>query len=248
MNTSVATSQDYRFKSFLHGLKAAFPLTLAIIPWGLLAGSFALEAGLTPAEGQAMSVFVFAGAVQLVVLGMMGSDAALSAILITTLLITSRHFLYGMSMRGHVEPLALRWRLGLGFLLTDELFALTGTKPPEQFNRWQALGIGMSLYLGWNISTGFGILAGQQIPNMEALGLEFAVAATFIALVVPGIRKVSTLCAVITAMLVSVSCEMAGIDAALLIASLAGMLAGVGSAWLLREESPAADNTSGEAA
>ena len=242
MSSQVLTQQDYRFSAFMLGLRAALPLTLALIPWGLLAGSFALESGLTGLEGQAMSIFVFAGAVQLVVLGMIGSKAGLSAILITTLLITSRHFLYGMSMRGHMQQLPLRWRLILGFLLTDELFALTGTKPPEQFNRWHALGGGLSLYLGWNMATAAGIIAGQQIPNMDALGLEFAVAATFIALVVPGIQKISTLCAVITALLTSVTCEVYQVEAGLLIASVLGMLAGALSARLFSEPTAASHN------
>ncbi|WP_370279132.1 AzlC family ABC transporter permease [Pontibacterium sp.] len=235
MSSQVLEQQDYRLRAFMVGLRAALPLTLAIVPWGLLAGSFALEAGLSGVEGQAMSVFVFAGAVQLVVLGMIGTNAGLSAILITTFLITSRHFLYGMSMRSHMSQLPLRWRLALGFLLTDELFALTGTKPPEQFNRWHALGIGLSLYMGWNLATAAGIIAGQQIPNMESLGLEFAVAATFIALVVPGVRKVSTLCAVFTALLTSVACELYQVETGLLIASLLGMAAGTASAYLLGE-------------
>ena len=92
MSSQVLEQQDYRLRAFMVGLRAALPLTLAIVPWGLLAGSFALEAGLSGVEGQAMSVFVFAGAVQLVVLGMIGTNAGLSAILITTFLITSRHF------------------------------------------------------------------------------------------------------------------------------------------------------------
>lgn len=235
MSSQVIEHEDYRLRAFMAGLRIALPLTLAIIPWGLLAGSFALESGLTGTEGQAMSVFVFAGAVQLVVLGMIGANAGLSAILITTLLITSRHFLYGMSMRSHLSHLPLRWRLALGFLLTDELFALTGTKPPAQFNRWHALGVGLSLYMGWNLATAAGIIAGQAIPNMEALGLEFAVAATFIALVVPGIQKLSTLCAVLTAMLTSVLCELYQIEMGLLLASLLAMAVGSGCAYWLGE-------------
>ena len=89
--------------------------------------------------------------------------------------------------------------------------------------------------MGWNLATAAGIIAGQQIPNMESLGLEFAVAATFIALVVPGVRKVSTLCAVITALLTSVACELYQVETGLLIASLLGMAAGTASAYLLGE-------------
>ena len=47
------------------GLMDVMPLTLAVIPWGMLAGSLAIEAGLTSWQAQCMSLFVFAGAAQL---------------------------------------------------------------------------------------------------------------------------------------------------------------------------------------
>ena len=48
------------------GAIACLPLSLAVAPWGLLAGSMAIEANLTPLEGQGFSAIVFAGAAQLV--------------------------------------------------------------------------------------------------------------------------------------------------------------------------------------
>ncbi len=41
------------------------PLCIAVLPWGLLAGSMAIQAGLSPAQAIGMSAFVFAGAAQL---------------------------------------------------------------------------------------------------------------------------------------------------------------------------------------
>lgn len=52
------------------GCVAMLPLSLAVVPWGFLAGSFAIDSGLTPLEGQAMSAILFAGAAQLVAMGM----------------------------------------------------------------------------------------------------------------------------------------------------------------------------------
>jgi len=180
-----------------------------------------------------MSLLVYAGAAQLVVLGMLASHSGLGAILATTLLISARHLLYSMSLRSHVQHLPGRWRLTLGFLLTDELFALTSTQSPAQFNRWQALGAGLCLYLGWNLATAVGILATHQLPDLSTLGLEFAIAATFIALLVPGIRNPSTLCAVVTALLTSLLCGLYQVESGLLLAALLGMAAGVMSArWL----------------
>jgi len=133
--------------AFLQGAIAILPLSLAVAPWGLLAGSMAIAANLSAWEGQGLSAIVFAGAAQLVAIGMLKSGASLASILLTTLLLTSQHLLYGLSMRPALSPLPLRWRLGLGFLLTDEFFALTSRHDHQHFNRWYALGIGFTFYV-----------------------------------------------------------------------------------------------------
>lgn len=56
------------------------PLCIAVLPWGLLAGSMAIQAGLSPAQAIGMSAFVFAGAAQLVSLGMIMAGAPLISI------------------------------------------------------------------------------------------------------------------------------------------------------------------------
>lgn len=229
-------------KSFLAGALAVMPLTIAVIPWGILAGSFALEVGLTPVESQAMSAIIFAGSAQLVALGMIKAGIGISSILITTLLITSRHLLYAMAMRTHISPLPLKWRLGLGFLLTDELFAIAnqahkGDSPAQhQFDRWYALGGGLTFYLGWNIATLLGIVAGQSIDNLGDLGLDFAIAATFIAIVVPTVKKPSILVCVLVSLTLAVVCAVFAIQAGLLIAAISGMAAGMTYAKLTNED------------
>ena len=233
------TSEQYKSHNrktlFIKGSYAVFPLILAVIPWGILAGSYALEAGLSAWESQAMSAIVFAGAAQLIAVGMIKSGIGLSTILLTALLVTSRHFLYGLSMRSQVSPLPLKWRLSLGFLLTDELFAISNPEQKHPFSPWYALGGGLSFYIGWNISTCVGIIAGHNIPNLHSLGLDFAIAATFIALVVPTIKTRSTLICVITSLLTSVFCALLNLESGLLIASLTGMSAGVCSAKVFGE-------------
>jgi len=216
---------------WLKGALAALPLSIAVIPWGILAGSLALDAGLNPFESQAMSAVVFAGAAQLVAVGMIKAGVGLGSILITTLLITSRHFLYSMAMRPNISPLPFKWRVTLGFLLTDELFAIIagGKKPKETsqtLDRWYALGVGLSFYIVWNIATLAGILVGSHIPNLDSWGLDFAIAATFIAIVTPQINRPSILICVLVSLVASVVCELFQIPSGLLIASLLGMTVG----------------------
>nr|WP_239502692.1 AzlC family ABC transporter permease [Vibrio astriarenae] len=202
------------------------PLSLAVVPWGFLAGSFAIDSGLTPLEGQAMSAILFAGAAQLVAMGMIKAGASVMTMVVTIFFITSRHFLYGLSMRSHISHLPMRWRVCLGFLLTDELFALCGHHKPNHFDPWYALGAGFSFYLIWNFATFVGIVVGAQIPDLQHYGLEFAIAATFIAIVVPNIKSWPVLLAALSGLVSSVVLSYLGIESGLVIASLIGMSVG----------------------
>lgn len=238
----VHTHSSSKTKAFFKGTLAMLPLTIAVVPWGILTGSFAIEVGLTPIESQAMSAIIFAGAAQLVALGMVKAGIGLWSILITTLLITSRHLLYAMAMRSQISPLPLKWRLTLGFLLTDELFAIANQGKLHKFDPWYALGGGLSFYLGWNLATLLGIIAGNAIDNLGELGLDFAIAATFIALVVPTVKKPSILVCVLVSLTLAVVCAVLDIQAGLLIAALSGMSAGVLYAKVTGEDKPAPKN------
>lgn len=223
------------FSRFNRGALAMSPLTIAVLPWGVLVGSLAIDAGFTLWESQALSAILFAGAAQLVVIGMLSGGAGLLALLVTVFFITSRHLLYSVAMRSRISPLPLRWRLALGFLLTDELFALSASgkhssdKPSAsepEFDRWFALGAGLSFYLVWNLATLAGILLGNHFPQMSHWGLEFAVAATFIALVAPQITGWPVAISVLVALLLSVALHLYVVPGALALAALGGMCAG----------------------
>lgn len=214
---------------FFKGCLAMLPLSVAVLPWGVLAGSFAIDAGLGPMAGQAMSAIVFAGAAQLVAMGMVQAGVGLGSIFLTTFIITARHLLYSVAMRDKISPLPLRWRVVLGFLLTDELFAVCGKQTPEQFKPWFALGAGLSFYLCWNLATLGGIIMGSQIPGLEHWGLEFAIAATFIAIVIPSVVSLPILACVCSALLLSVLLTAWQIEGSLMIASIIAMAVGY---WL----------------
>ena len=212
--------------AFSRGAIACLPLTLACAPWGLLAGSTAIDAQLTPMQSQGLSLFVFAGAAQLVAIGMIKGGASVISILVTTLLLTSQHLLYAMHLRPLVAPMPGKWRFGLGFLLTDEFFALVSPFDRQTFNRWYALGVGLCMYVGWNIFTLLGVVLGKSIPGLDQLGLEFSIAATFIALITPIVRNLPTVVCVAVSLLCVVLFSAWQWESAIVLAGLAGMCAG----------------------
>lgn len=207
---------------------AIFPLCAAVIPWGILCGSLAIQAGLTPLQAQAMSLFVFAGAAQLAGISLIGAASAPIPILTSTFVIGSRHLLYSAVYHGHIKDLPLLKRITFAFFLTDEMFAITNSyiERNHSFSYLYAVTSGVVFYLMWNISTLGGIIAGSSMENLEDLGLEFAIAATFIAIVIPSIKNLSTLVSVIISGVSVLILELVDFEYSLIAATLIGMISG----------------------
>lgn len=222
-------------KAMANGAIHTAPLNLAVIPWGVLAGSMAIETGLDFWQSVAMSAMVFAGAGQLVTLGLLNSGAGYVTIIISVFFITSQHLLYGLTMRPHVKDFTTPQRLSIGFLLTDELFAISAARrQPLSFA--YLFGAGFSFYLVWLITSLCGIAMANIVGDLSRLHLDFSVVATLLAIVVPLTKKISTLCGVIFSLVVAITLSMYSISSAIVIAGVGGMFVSVGVSRLLKEE------------
>src|SRR3546814_20387224 len=97
----------------------------------------------------------------------------------------------------------MRWRLLLGFLLTDETFAVVDNHcrqhAPSPTLRWYFLGSGLTMYINWQIWTLVGLFFGALFPQLQSLGLDFAMVVTFIAIVVPQLKRLHFLGAALVA-------------------------------------------------
>lgn len=208
------------------------PLAIAVVPWGILCGSLALQVGLSAWQAQFMSLAVFAGAAQLAALGLIsGGIGSLVPILGSTAVVSSRHLLYSAVLRPHVRQLPLRWRLALAFVLTDEMFAVSQvhTHRTGHFHYGYALVSGLVFYLVWNAATFAGIVLGTLVSGIDQLGFDFAIAAIFIAMVVPSVQSRAMLAAVTTSAVVAVAGQLLQLPHSLLLASLTAMTVGY---WL----------------
>ncbi|MCO4798689.1 MAG: AzlC family ABC transporter permease [Colwelliaceae bacterium] len=212
----------------LKGFMDMMPLNLAVIPWGILCGSLAIQRDFTILEALLMPLIVFAGSAQLVATELIGGNAPLATILFTTFIISSRHFLYGLALRDKLKVLPSKWRYPLGFLLTDELFALSGNSKSfkGKVRLIYAVASGGSFYLCWLLWNVIGIFAGSYLPDLTTLGLDFAIAVTFIALVIPSIKNIPILVAVIVSGVCSVIFKLLAWELDLVLASILGMCAG----------------------
>ena len=231
MNSTSSNSKVPPHNSYSTVIKATsdiFPLAVAVIPWGILCGSLAIQVGLTPFQSQMMSLIVFAGAAQLAGVALIGASSPIIPILSSTFVISSRHLLYSAVFQEHARGLPWVKRIFLAFFLTDEMFAVTCSflNKNKYFNYLYSLTSGIVFYLIWNISTFIGIVAGGSINNLENLGLDFAIAATFIAIVIPMINSKSILTSVLVSAGATLILELYQFQNTLVIATLAGMFAG----------------------
>ncbi len=218
---------------FWLGALHIIPLCLAVFPWGVLAGSMAVTQGFTPLQSIGLSVLVFAGAAQLVTISMVAAGSGFIAICLTILVITAQHLLYALILREHVSSLPLKKRLPVAFLLTDELFALSVGKKSYDFA--YLMGAGLCFYLAWIAFTVIGVVLAASVPNLADYHLDFSIVATFIAIVVPMIKRLSTLVGVVVSLLLSLVLTSLAVSGAIVIAGLVGMLCAVTVARVRRE-------------
>ena len=205
-----------------------FPLAISVIPWGILCGSMAIQTGFSPIQAQFLSLFVFAGAAQLSGMSIIGSSGSIFSLISSTSVISSRYLLYSATFRDDVRHLPFFKRFFIAFLLTDEMFAVTETykQATGKLSVKYAIISGLTFYIIWNISTFIGIYAGTQIPKIESLGLEFAIAATFIAMVIPSIKTHPTLVAVLSSGVSATALYYLKIENGLILSAFIGMFAG----------------------
>lgn len=209
-------------RTFWSGATAMLPLCLSVIPWGILAGSMAVQAGLSFWQCVGMSAIIFAGAAQLVTLGLLMSGASVATILLTVLVMTAQHLIYALTLRPQISRFPVRWRLPLGFLLTDELFALAAARR-ERLSPAYLLGGGLTFYLCWVAFSLLGVLLANAVPNLERYHLDFSIVATFITLVAPMIRSWPMFGGALFSLVASMLLACWRVEGAMMIAGLGGM-------------------------
>ncbi|PIE46194.1 MAG: branched-chain amino acid ABC transporter permease [Gammaproteobacteria bacterium] len=203
-------------------------ISLAVIPWGILCGSLAIEAGLSAWQAQLMSLLIFAGAAQLSGVNLIGTGTTLSGLLNSTLMISSRHLLYSAAFEKDIRHLSLPKRILFAFLLTDEMFAVV-TAYQEKYGKFiyrYAIISGAVFYAVWNVATLIGIISAKSIGHIDELGLDFAIAAIFIAMTVPRIKGFSLLMAAGISGILAVWFELTQFKHGLMVAGLIGMAVG----------------------
>ncbi|MCZ2126858.1 MAG: AzlC family ABC transporter permease [Anaerolineales bacterium] len=216
-------------KEFIKGIRAEIPILIGVFPFGLIYGALAVNAGLKTIEAQAMSVLVFAGSAQFITAQLVGMGTPALVMVLTIAVVNLRHMLYSASLAPYLKDVSLKWKVLLSYLLTDEAYAPSILHYEEggalDFKHWFLLGAGIGLWTDWQISTAIGVFLGAALP--ANLSLDFALPLTFIAMIVPTMKKFPTIAAASSAGVVALFAHPLPYKLGLIVAALVGIAVGM---------------------
>lgn len=165
------------------GFKMALPVVLGYLPYGIAYGCLARQVGLDLWEVLLMSILVYAGTAQLIVVGMLQTLQPISSIILTTFLVNSRYLLLCAALAPLMKGWGKRERSVFAYYVSDETFAVLSTKFPQGLDeKVVALTVNFTGTLGWVLSSYLGYAFSQMIPDTKIFGLDFVLPAVFIAL------------------------------------------------------------------
>lgn len=210
------------------GFLESLPLAIAIAAYGLSYGVLAIQANFSLTEAIAMSLLVFSGSVQMVVVAMLASGASLAGVFFTSILLNLRNLLYGTALAYGLTP-AGKWRWILAFGVTDEPFVLG-------ISRFQRYGpdpiffatVTGTFYAAWLLSSFVGASIGNQI-DPQKWGLDLAFPITFTALLIPSLKEKPVIATAITAIMIAFGLEylMPGSESMIIITGILSPLVGI---------------------
>lgn len=176
------------------GFKAGLPIMIGYFPVAMAFGIAAAGVGLAPYQVILISVLVYAGASQFLLLASIKAGTPWIWVVALCSLLNARHLLYGPILARFLPP-RLRTRLGHAFLLTDEVFATAlqqlGQVPQARRAGWMTT-VGLLAWLTWIAGTAVGVYAGDGLerhaPVLSQV-MRFALPALFVALVCQSMQR-----------------------------------------------------------
>lgn len=171
---------------FRDGVRAALPLAPGPLFFGVSFGVFAEAAGFGSAAAVVMSATTFAGSAQFAAASVLDAGGTIAAAIAAAVFLNARYAAMSVTVASIIPGGAVRRLLG-SQLIVDESWALSGRSGRFE---WPVLaGAGLVLYALWVSSTALGTLAGELLEDPNALGLDAAFAALFLALAWPYLRE-----------------------------------------------------------
>ena len=169
---------------FRDGIRVGLPLALAPLLFGASFGLLAIDAGMGRIGAVAMSATTFAGSAQFAAASILEDGGGVLAAIVAAILLNARYVPLSLAVAS-IFPGSRRRRFFESQLIVDESWALSGRS--GRFDYGILVGVGIMLYVLWVGGTAIGTVVGDLL-DPEAIGLDAAFAALFLALLAPYLR------------------------------------------------------------
>jgi predicted branched-subunit amino acid permease len=221
-----ATQKSYYWIGFRIGL----PFLLVVMPFGMLFGVVATEAGFTSVQTMAFSSVVFAGAAQFTALQLMADDAPFLIVVATALAVNLRMAMYSASLAVWLGRAPLWKRALIAYVNVDQSYAVSINRYEDEpdLSLTQRIGFFFGAVTPvcpmWIVATGLGIWFGDMVPDWMAL--DFAVPICFLAIIAPMMRTLAHMVSAVSSIVLALVFSGLPYNLGLLVAAAVAMIVG----------------------
>lgn len=176
-------------KTIAFALKKSLPVLFGYLFLGSAFGIMLYEIGYNWIWAIVISLLVYAGSGQFLLVSMLANHDSLLNIGIMTFFINSRHIFYGLSFIEKFRSYGWRY-FSLIYTLTDETYGVNTSfdSVPDDVSEGDArFLIGILDHFYWIIGSIVGNLAGQMI-NIDFSGIDFSMTALFVVIFIDQIK------------------------------------------------------------
>ena len=215
---------------YWRGVRDATPFLLVVVPFAMLFGVLATEAGLNVLETLSFSLVVIAGAAQFTALQLMLDDAPTWVALVSAIAVNLRLAMYSASITPYIGAAPLWQRALAAYFLVDQTYAqsvLEYERRPQMTVPQRIayfFGTVTPICIPWYFATLVGAALGTAIP--PELGLDFALPIAFLAMIGPLLRTPAHVVAALVSIVAALLAAGLPYNLGLIVAGLAGMMAG----------------------
>ncbi|GAA1817215.1 AzlC family ABC transporter permease [Planosporangium flavigriseum] len=185
-------------------IRDAIGIGVATGAYGLSFGAISVASGLSMVQTCALSLLLFSGGSQFALVGVLGAGGTAVAAAGTAVLLGSRNALYGLRLAPLLKVRGIK-KAGAAQLVIDESTAMAVGRDSGRAARLGFWATGLSVFVLWNLGTLLGGIGAQALSSPEALGLDAAVPAAFLALLAPRMRARQPWVIALTAALVALA-------------------------------------------
>ena len=170
------------------GMKDGILIALGYHSVSFTFGLMAVAGGLKVWQAVLISAANLTSAGQLAGLDIMLASGSMAEMALAQFIINLRYSLMSIAVSQKAdESMTVPARLGIGFGITDEIFALA-VGQHETLGRRYMTGLIITPFIGWTLGTLMGAVLGSILPSFVVDALGIALYAMFLAIIIPPVR------------------------------------------------------------